>query len=79
MDLFCQILSTYIGEQVIQGVVSLNNGDLSCVHKVTDRHLNDIGSQRQNVKLATQVFSNSMAKALFYLGQKHLLQFTNWK
>lgn len=60
-------------------MVSLNNEDLSCVHKVTDRHLNAIGSQRQNLKLATQVFSNSMAKAISYLGQKHLLQFTSWK
>jgi len=69
----------YIGKQVIQEVVSLNKGDLSCVHKITDRHLNAIGSQRQNVKLATQVLSNSMAKAISYLDQKHLLQFTNWK
>lgn len=69
----------YIGKQVIQEVVSLNKGDLSCVHKVTDRHLNAVGSQRQNVKLATQVLSNSMAKAISYLGQKFLLQFTNWK
>ncbi|CAI6358447.1 unnamed protein product [Macrosiphum euphorbiae] len=54
----------YIGKQVIQEVVSLNKVDLSCVYKVTDRHLNAIGSQRQNVKLATQVLSNSMAKAI---------------
>ncbi|KAL4111850.1 hypothetical protein QTP88_015729 [Uroleucon formosanum] len=64
---------------IIQEVVSLNKGDLSCVRKVTDRHLNAIGSQRQNGKLATQVLSNSMAKAISYLGQKNLLQFTNWK
>lgn len=69
----------YVGKQVIQEVVSLNNRDLSCVHKVTDRHLNAILSQRQNVKLATQVLSNLMAKAISYLRRKHLLQFTNWK
>jgi len=60
-------------------VVSLSNGDLNCVHKVTDRHLNAIGSQQQNTKLAIQVLSNSMVKAISYLGQKNLLQFTNCK
>ncbi|KAL4143950.1 hypothetical protein QTP88_006198 [Uroleucon formosanum] len=69
----------YIRKQVIQEIVSLNKGDLSCVHKVIDRHLNAIGSRRQNVKLATQVLSNSMAKAISYLGQKKILQFTNWR
>ncbi|KAF0727821.1 Uncharacterized protein FWK35_00033891, partial [Aphis craccivora] len=38
-----------------------------------------IGKQRQNVKLATQILSNSMANAISYLGQKHLLQYNNWK
>lgn len=70
---------TYIGKQVLQEVVGLNKGDLSCVYKVTDLHLNVVGSQRQNVKLAAQVLSNSMAKAISYFGQKNLLQFTNWK
>lgn len=69
----------YIGKQIIQEVINLNKGDLSCIYKVSDRHLSAVGSQRQNVKLAVQVLSNSMANAISYFGQRQLLQFTNWK
>lgn len=69
----------YIGKQVTEEVVSLNNRDLSCIYKVSERHLNAVGSQRQNVKLAAQILSNSMANAISYLGKKQMLKFPNWK
>lgn len=74
---FCQIESIF-GKK-IQEVINLYKRDLSCVYKVSDRHLNVMESQQQNMKLVVQVLSNSMANVIFYFGQRNLLQFIIWK
>lgn len=55
------------------------NQDLRLAHKVSNKHIEVIGSQRQNVKLAAQIFSNSLAKALLYCGENNYLNLKNWK
>jgi hypothetical protein len=61
---------TYVGKQVLQEVVGLNKGDLSCVYKVTDLHLNVVGSQRQNVKLQPGYYLIQCQKQFHILAKK---------
>lgn len=51
--------------------------DLRIVHKLTQNHLNIKDPQRQNVKLAAQLFSNSIAKAIQFCAAKDLAGFKN--
>jgi len=46
--------------------------------KFSERHLNVTGFQRQNVRLAAQLFSNSLANAIMYCGQKEIIRKNNW-
>jgi len=39
----------------------------------------DVESGRMNVKLALQVFSDTVAKTIAYCGEKHYLDKLNWK
>lgn len=51
--------------------------DLRIAHQLTQHHLDVKGSQRQNVKLAAQVFSNSTTKAIQSCAEKGLAGFKN--
>ncbi|KMQ89886.1 orf 5 end undetermined [Lasius niger] len=51
--------------------------DLRIAHQLTQHHLDVKGPQRQNVKLAAQVFSNSTAKAIQSCAGKGLAGFEN--
>jgi len=46
---------------------------------VSERHISLEGPTRINVKLAAQVFSNTVAKAIAFLGEKGLLKTNNRK
>lgn len=48
-------------------------------HKLTERHINVKGSERMNVRLAVNVFSNTVSKALSFCGQQHMIDKYNWK
>lgn len=42
--------------------MNLFPNDLKLVHRLTKSHINVPSSKKQNVKLAAQLFSNSMSK-----------------
>ena len=45
---------------------SSDSSDLRILSRLTEAHFNCVGSQRQNVRLAAQVLSHSVAKAMTY-------------
>lgn len=64
-----------IGEHQIkrscfEKIVNCSISDLTIAHKLTQYHLDVRGSQRQKVRPAVQLLSNSVSKAIKYLGQK---------
>lgn len=53
--------------------------DLNIAYKITDRHMNVKGAERQKVKLATQLFSHTNSCALKRLGNMNLIESQNWE
>lgn len=51
----------------------VNVGDLKIAHKLSRAHLDVKGTQRQNIKMATQIFSNKNAAAINWCGENGLL------
>lgn len=56
-----------------------HSGDLKLTFKLTELHLHAKGYQRQKVRLATQLFSRTVAKDIQYYGDKNALLPSNWK
>lgn len=54
------------------------DSDLRIAHKFSQHHLDVKGNGRQEVKLATQLFSNSNAKAIKSCGLKGFAGFEDW-
>lgn len=55
----------YVGTDPIRRLISIQTGDIKIAHKVSLKHFpKEKTVQRQNVKLAAQLFSNSVAGAL---------------
>lgn len=69
----------YIGVNVIKELFKVNgNNDYKLAYKLSERHIM-VGASRMNVKLAVQLFSNSVAKALSFCGNKNIIIDYNWK
>jgi len=61
-------------------LLNLNSGqDFKLAHKFTNKHLLVEGTGRIKVKLAAQLFSYTVSKAIEYGGEKKLLEEYNWK
>ncbi|KAF0739127.1 general transcription factor II-I repeat domain-containing protein 2-like, partial [Aphis craccivora] len=70
----------FIGKNILQELLNINHGkDYKFAHKLSERHLFVDGSSRMNVRLAANVFSNSVSKAIAYCGEKHYLDKYNRK
>ncbi|CAI6369848.1 unnamed protein product [Macrosiphum euphorbiae] len=70
----------FIGKNILHEVLNLNYGkDYKFAHKLSERHLFVEGSGRMNVRLAANVFSNSVSKAIAYCGEKNCPDKYNWK
>lgn len=67
-----------ITNKILYQLLHAQSTDLKLAHKITQFHLDVTGSARQRVKLAAQIFSNSTAKAIEYLGRKGLMQNQDW-
>lgn len=63
----------------MQEILNLNNDDHMLAYNITDDHINVPQRKIQSVKMAVQLFSNSLAQAIFFCGQRNLLKCTNWK
>jgi len=70
----------YIGKNIFEELINLNSGhDYKLAHKVTSRHLLVEGTGRMNVKLAAQLLSNTVAKAITFCGNRGDLNTYNWR
>ncbi|XP_029345847.1 uncharacterized protein LOC115034159 [Acyrthosiphon pisum] len=70
----------FIGKNILHELLNINYGkDYKFAHKLSERHLFVEGSGRMNVRLAANVFSNSVSKAIAYCGEKNYLDKYNWK
>lgn len=68
-----------IEKKIIEDLLLLESkNELKIAHKLSHHHLTVKGSQRQRVWPATQLFSNTTAKAIQWLGEKDLLK-GNWE
>lgn len=68
-----------INKTCLEELLALNAAELKIAYKLSVAHLDVKGSQRQNVKLAAQVFSNTNATAIRWCGEQGLLMSLQWK
>jgi len=55
----------YVGKNVLEEYLKISKeSEFKLAYRFSEKHINVIGTLRQNVKLATQVFSNRLAEAL---------------
>ncbi|CAL1678825.1 unnamed protein product [Lasius platythorax] len=60
-------------------LLKLRVKDLTIVHKLTKQHLHVVGTGRQKVKFAAQLFSHTNAKAIKTCGKNGIAGFENWE
>lgn len=69
-----------IGKNILKEILRINKGqDFKVAYKLSGNHINVQGTARMNVKLAAQVFSNSVSKAILFCRGKNLINDCNWK
>ncbi|KAL6418202.1 hypothetical protein ACFW04_012276 [Cataglyphis niger] len=73
------IAGDFINKDCLEKLLKINVGDLKIVHKLNRTHLDIKGTQRQNIKLAAQIFSNKNAVAIKWCGENSLLKSKQWK
>jgi len=72
--------NVYVGKNVLEEYLKISKkSEFELAYRFSEKHINVTGTLRQNVKLATQVFSNRLAEALKYCGKKKKLTMYNWK
>lgn len=79
LDSGFQIKGVSINKNCLEELLTLNEGDLKISHKLSRAHFNVKGTQRQNVKMTAQIFSNKNALAIKWYGENGLLVSTQWK
>ena len=55
---------TLLTKEDIQALLTTDNQELRILPRLTESHFDCVGSQRQNVRLAAQVFSHSVSRAM---------------
>lgn len=68
-----RINGKFITSAALKRLLQINSGDLKIAHKLSQVHLDVQGTQRQNVKLATQIFSATNADAILWCGSQGLM------
>jgi len=69
----------FIGKNIFELLLNLNTGhDYKLAYKLSERHLTVQGTGRMNVKLAVQIFSNTVAKAISFCGERNYMNNLNW-
>lgn len=68
LDSGFQINGLYINKSSLERLLEINVSDTKIAYKLSRLHLDVTGLQRQNVKLATQIFSNTNAAAIEWCG-----------
>ena len=67
-----------VKKEAIVKLLSCTSSELTITHKISSRNLNVVGAERQKVKLATKLFSHTIAQALERAGSLGLLENHNW-
>lgn len=70
---------SFVGKGILQLLVNLNLKDLKVSFKISQFHLDVIGSQRQKVKWAAHIFSHTTASAMKFCGKNGMLQNYKWQ
>ena len=63
----------------VREIIQKSRSDLRPAHKLSGKHINVLGTQRMNVKLAVQLLSETTSKCLEYFGNRGLLEDKHWK
>lgn len=63
-----------IDKTIIEQLLALKVYDVNILYKITDYHMTLTGSQRQSVKPAAQLFSDSVSKLILYCHKKGYLK-----
>ena len=58
-------------------LINYQSGDFKLAHKLSEHHLNVKGADRQRVKTAAQLLSQTTSKALLYLGNNKIFEKSN--
>lgn len=68
-----------LDKSCIKKIVQFSNNDLKIMHKITEYHLSVRGTERQKVRPAAQLLSNTVANAVEWCGMEGHLQNMHWK
>jgi len=70
----------YVGKNIFQELINLNSKhDFKFAYKVSNRHLLVEGPSRMNVRLAVQLLSNTVSKAITFCGEQQYIDKYNWR
>lgn len=64
---------------IISKLLTITSGDVSITHKISEANLNVSNIKRQKVKLATKLFSHTVAQAITRVASQGHLEDLNWK
>lgn len=64
---------------IITKLLEISSGDLSITHKISQANLTVQNIKRQKVKLATKLFSHTVAQAITRAATHGLLEGFNWE
>jgi len=78
LDSGLHINGKLINKSCLERLLQINVNDLKIVHKLSRLHLDITGFQRQNFKLATQIFSNTNAAAIEWCGLRDFMNNLEW-
>lgn len=67
-----------VQKDIILKLLSLQSGDLKITHKISAHNLSVVGAERQKVKLATKLFSHTVAQAITRAASLGFLSDQNW-
>jgi len=70
----------YIGKETLVKFLSVHCTEINLAYKINQSHLDVTGAQRQNVRLAAQVFSDRLSKGIEFCGKAKILDhISNWQ
>lgn len=67
-----------VKKDIILNLLSLQSNDLKITHKISAQNLSVVGAERQKVKLATKLFSHTIAQSITRAASLGHLTNQNW-
>jgi len=67
-----------VGKEIILKLLDINSTDLKITHKISEANVFVSGPKRQNVKLATKLFSHTVSQAITWAASRGYLHEENW-